>query len=59
MPDLEKRDVKERINEEIRWCFTYEKDRACQGACGRKLRRVCVWCPNYRKGDKEENEKDH
>lgn len=35
-----------RIKEEYLNCFTYEMDRECCGASGRKLRMVCVYCPN-------------
>ena len=59
MPDLEGSDVKKRIDAEVRWCFTFEQDQQCAGASGRKLRRVCVWCPNFRKGEGDENEKDN
>ena len=57
MQDVEECDVKKRINAEIRWCFTYEEEKKCVGAGGRKLRRVCIWCPNFRKGEGEKNEK--
>lgn len=51
-------DHEQRIEKELNWCFTYEKNGiSCAGASGRKLRQVCVWCPNYRKGEKKENEK--
>ena len=43
-------DHEQRIEKELHWCFTYEKNGiSCAGASGRKLRQVCVWCPNYRK----------
>ena len=40
-------------------CYTFDKDQenTCKGASGRKLRQVCIWCPNYQKGEKKENEK--
>ncbi|MBR2854487.1 MAG: hypothetical protein IKE81_09205 [Clostridia bacterium] len=51
-------DHEQRIETELHWCFTYEENGiSCAGASGRKLRQVCVWCPNYRKGEKKENEK--
>ena len=49
-------------------CYTYEPDQErdeCCGASGRKLRRVCGFCPNYerfrerirrQKSEKEGNE---
>ena len=44
---------------EYEWCFTYEPEQKnkCKGASGRKLRQVCVWCPNYqsrKQGEKNE-----
>lgn len=38
-----------RITEEIGYCFTYEpgKERTCIGASGRKMRKICVYCPNW------------
>ena len=59
MQKLGERDVKKRIEAEVRWCFTFEQGAQCAGASERKLRQVCVWCPNYRKGEGEDNEKDH
>ena len=40
-------------------CLLYEpgKRNTCYGASGRKLRRVCVWCPNYIRYQ-ERNEKE-
>lgn len=60
MQGLEECDVKKRVEAEIRWCFTYEDDRRreCAGASGRKLRQVCIYCPNYRRGEGE-NEKNN
>lgn len=45
----------EKRMKEYLMCFTYEPDkkRQCIGASGRKLRRVCVWCPNYKRPKKE------
>ena len=57
MQGLEECDVKKRINAEIRRCFTYEEEKRCEGAGGRKLRQVCVWCPNYKRGEGKDNEK--
>ena len=58
MQSLDKSDHAKRIETELHWCFTYEKNgNSCAGASGRKLRQVCIWCPNYRKGEKKENEK--
>lgn len=34
---------------EYEMCLVYEKDRECPGAGGRKLRRVCIHCPNYQR----------
>ena len=51
--------------EEYQMCFIYEPERKdeCCGASGRKLRRVCVYCPNYqryweRKQKEKEKEED-
>lgn len=47
---------------EYEWCYTYEPDKECSclGASGRKLKCVCVYCPNwtqYRKNrEKERND---
>ena len=59
MQSLGKCDHAERIETELRWCFTFEpgKQMSCAGASGRKLRQVCVWCPNYQKGVEKDNEK--
>lgn len=59
MQSLEGCDVKKRIEKEVHWCFTFEKGHQCAGASGRKLRQVCVWCPNYKRKEGENNEKDH
>jgi len=59
MQDLEGSDFKKRITAEIQRCFTFEEENVCKGAGGRKLRQVCVWCPNYKKGDAGKNEKNH
>lgn len=60
MQGLEECDVKKRIKAEICWCFTYEEKRKqeCAGASGRKLRQVCIYCPNYRRGE-EKNEENN
>ena len=51
-----------RITREIEMCFVYEKDKEgqeCCGASGRKLRQVCVYCPNYqRRQQREETDKE-
>ena len=63
----------EGIKTEIEMCLLYdEKDQeedGCRGASGRKLRRVCIYCPNWqkwmnhrdkeRKDDHGECEDDH
>lgn len=38
-----------RKKEEISYCFTFNpgEERNCIGASGRKLRRTCVYCPNW------------
>lgn len=38
-----------RKKEEISYCFTFEpgEKRICFGASGRKLRQICVYCPNW------------
>ena len=57
MQSLEGCDVKKRIEAEIRWCFTFEERRTCAGASGRKLRQTCIYCPNYQKGERNDDEK--
>lgn len=59
MQSLEECDVKKRINAEIRYCFTFEEEKkwTCAGASGRKLRQVCIYCPNFRKGEGKDDEK--
>ena len=54
------------VEKEIQMCFTYEKeneDQECCGASGRKMRQVCIYCPNYRRHlqrkDKDKEKKDH
>ena len=37
------------VETEIDLCLNYEEGGTCLGAGGGRLRRVCVWCPNYRK----------
>ena len=61
MQDLDGSDFNKRITAEIHDCFTYEEEKKniCVGASGRKLRQVCVWCPNYRKREGEKHEKNH
>ena len=53
MPGMERSDHEKRIADELNWCYTYEPGQACPGASGRKLRRVCVWCPNYKRPKNE------
>ena len=51
---------------EVEMCFTYEKNQdkdECCGASGRKMRRVCIYCPNHirwlqRKEKEKEGQKD-
>lgn len=45
--------------EEYRMCFTYEEKRKdkCCGTSGRKLRRTCVYCPNYQRYWKQREKK--
>lgn len=45
---MEWSDDEKNINE-FEKCFTYEPGNTdeCCGASGRKLRRVCITCPNY------------
>ena len=53
MRNMERCDHEERINE----CMTYEPEGECMGTSGRKLRQVCVWCPNFRRyHEKKEKE---
>ncbi len=54
MQSLEKCDSQERIKREISFCFTYEEEKSCIGAGGRKRRQVCVWCPCFKKEEKHE-----
>ena len=70
MPDMEWSD---HDKAEYLMCFTYEPERQdeCCGASGRKMRRVCIYCPNFeryrkrkqqeekQKREDEQNEKDH
>ena len=45
---------------EYEMCFTFEpgKDGKCIGSSGRKLRRVCIYCPNWiHYHNKQEREK--
>ena len=30
-------------------CLAYEEGHMCMGASGRKLRQVCIYCPNYQR----------
>lgn len=50
-----KSDIDERIGAEIRRCFIFEENdrRKCAGASGRKLRSVCIYCPNYKERTEE------
>lgn len=58
MQNVEGSDHEKRIKEELRWCYTFEEGKKCIGAGGRKLRQICVWCPNYQKERRmEEDEK--
>ena len=61
MPDMEECNHGKR--DEHLMCFTFEEGKRCIGASGRKLRRVCIYCPNWiRNGEKEgrkDNEKDY
>ena len=56
--------------EEYRMCFIFEEERkdVCCGASGRKLRKTCIYCPNYqrywdrkekKKREEEKNETDN
>lgn len=35
------------IGTEIEMCLVFEKGKECRGAGGRKMRMVCVHCPNF------------
>lgn len=35
------------IETDIVMCLKYEEGEICMGAGGRRLRQVCVYCPNY------------
>lgn len=52
-------DNAKRINEDFLTCFTYEKGKECRGASGRKLRSVCVYCPNYQRLDERSGSTCH
>ena len=56
MPDMEWSD---HGKAEYLMCFTYEPERQeeCRGASGRKMRQACVYCPNYERYRKQQNEK--
>ena len=61
MPDMERSDHEK----EHLMCFIFEPERKnkCCGASGRKLRRCCIYCPNWihhkEKEGRKDNEKDH
>ena len=56
---MERGDHAERMTE-IEMCLVYEKGKACRGAGGRKVRSVCIYCPNYERWqEKREEEKTH
>lgn len=57
MQNVENGDFKKRIETELRWCMTFEDGKTCKGAGERKLRQTCIWCPNYMRGERGENEK--
>ena len=61
MQSMDRGEHEKRIGEEIRHCLVYVRDQACRGAGGRKLRQVCIYCPNYRRWEKEgeNHEKSH
>ena len=42
-------------------CLKYETGKECRGAGGRKLRRVCIHCPNFIRYErrKEKEGKEH
>ena len=49
--------IEKMISDRFEWCMTYEPEKECRGASGRKLRQDCIWCPcydKYRKRKKEE-----
>ena len=45
---------------EYTMCYLYEPDKKgeCRGASGRKMRRVCIYCPNYERY-RQRNERKH
>ena len=48
--------------DEVERCFIYDPEGECQGASGRKLRQVCVYCPmmqKYYTNNKRKEEKDN
>jgi len=55
---MERSNHEKRIEAEIAWCYTFEPGQKCRGASGRKLRQVCIWCPNYRNMDKEKKREE-
>ena len=49
----------EKVKTELAWCFTYDQAEECRGASGRKLRQVCIYCPNYRPKLKKKGDDDN
>lgn len=49
MQTVSGRDYHSRIKDQVTMCFTFEmgRKRICIGASGRKLRQVCIYCPNW------------
>ena len=64
MQAVEWGDDEKGIEMEYEMCFTFDQNRECCGASGRKLRQVCIYCPNYdrykqrRKQEGKENENE-
>lgn len=50
----------ETVRRELNWCFTFEPDsRAmCHGASGRKLRQLCIYCPNLIRDERKEEQEN-
>lgn len=50
----------ERVKKEIGYCLMFEPEQreVCRGAGEHKRRRLCIWCPNYIKEEKERSDEN-
>ena len=46
------------VKTEIDMCLNYNEGGTCYGAGGGRLRRVCVWCPNFKRREGTEGDED-